>query len=218
MRIVTDIPLKFNADKVAKKIRVEKLTAEEIIDTATKLINPRAVFNVAYIRDKTDNGVKINEINFTSRILRVNLDKTEKVFPYIITIGEELEKKACSGGDLLYQYYLETIADSALQKIRNYLMEIIKREFSIKKLSVMSPGSLKEWPITEQKPLFSLFEYENEQIKVELTESMLMIPRKSVSGIIFPTEVDFNSCQLCPRENCPGRQAQFNAELENKYR
>jgi hypothetical protein len=44
---------------------------------------------------------------------------------------------------------------------------------------------------------------------VRLTESMLMIPRKSVSGIFFPSEEGFVACQLCERENCPSRKAPF---------
>jgi hypothetical protein len=45
-----------------------------------------------------------------------------------------------------------------------------------------------------------------------------MVPTKSVSGIIFPTEADFQSCQLCERENCPNRRAPYDEMLyEQKY-
>jgi hypothetical protein len=40
-----------------------------------------------------------------------------------------------------------------------------------------------------------------------------------VSGILFPTEETFASCQLCPREDCPNRRAPYDAELfERKYK
>jgi len=54
-------------------------------------------------------------------------------------------------------------------------------------------------------------------IGVTLTESMLMIPRKSISGIFFPTERMFFSCQLCPRENCPARESSYDETLKEKY-
>ncbi len=40
-----------------------------------------------------------------------------------------------------------------------------------------------------------------------------MVPYKTTSGVLFPTEVDFRSCEVCRRENCPSRQAPFNKKL-----
>jgi hypothetical protein len=128
-----------------------------------------------------------------------------------------MEEEASASKDLLEQYYLETIGDMALRSSRQYLEKYLKRHFGLGQLSRMNPGSLKDWPITEQKPLFSLFSGGEDLIGVRLTENMLMIPRKSVSGIFFPTEVTFFSCQLCPREGCPGRQAPYEETLREKY-
>lgn len=44
-----------------------------------------------------------------------------------------------------------------------------------------------------------------------------MVPVKSVSGIFFPTEIKFESCQLCPREVCISRRAPYTPLLVNKY-
>jgi hypothetical protein len=50
-------------------------------------------------------------------------------------------------------------------------------------------------------------------------DSLMMDPVQSISGIIFPTETSFESCQLCPRENCPGRRAAYDKNLyEKKYK
>jgi len=37
----------------------------------------------------------------------------------------------------------------------------------------------------------------------------LMTPNKTVSGIVFPSEKAIRTCQVCKRENCPNRQAEF---------
>lgn len=82
----------------------------------------------------------------------------------------------------------------------------------------MNPGSLEDWPISEQKVLFILFKDCGKVIGVELTESFLMVPVKSVSEICFPTETSFESCQLCPRKNCLSRRVAYNSGLtRNKY-
>ena len=50
-------------------------------------------------------------------------------------------------------------------------------------------------------------------IGVCLLPSYLMIPDISISGILFPSEASYTNCQLCKRENCPGRQTHFDVEL-----
>jgi hypothetical protein len=61
--------------------------------------------------------------------------------------------------------------------------------------------------------LFSLFGDVDNLIGVRLTAESLMIPNKSVSGICFPTEINFQSCQVCHREKCSGRKAPFDGKL-----
>jgi hypothetical protein len=81
----------------------------------------------------------------------------------------------------------------------------------------MSPGSLKDWDLNGQRPLFSVLGDVKGSVGVYLTESLLMIPAKSLSGIFFPTEIPFYSCQLCPRENCPSRRAKYNEKQAIEY-
>ena len=77
--------------------------------------------------------------------------------------------------------------------------------------ATMDPGSgdADVWPIEQQKELFSVFGDVETLIGVRLTDSMLMIPTMSVSGIVFPTETEFASCQVCHRGGCPRRTAPF---------
>ena len=79
----------------------------------------------------------------------------------------------------------------------------------------MHPGSgdVSVWPIEQQQALFSLLGDVESEIGVRLTESFLMMPNKTLSGILFPTETDFGACQVCRRENCPSRKAPFDEAL-----
>ena len=82
----------------------------------------------------------------------------------------------------------------------------------------MSPGSLADWPLEQQRALFAVLGDTEGLIGVRLAESCLMIPTKSVSGMRFPTETSFESCQLCPRAVCPGRRAPYDKGLyDRKY-
>ena len=222
MPILKNIPITLDPQKVIKELHLDrkpgsKVDVNELISTTESLIEPRVSFKVSYIAEKNEDSVNIDGADFTSSVLRINLEEVERVFPYIITIGKTLEDTARSYGDLLRQYYLENIGDMVLSLCKKYLEKHIKRNYGLTKISSMSPGSLKNWPVTEQKPLFSLFPDIKDLMGVNLTDHMLMIPRKSISGIIFPKEKTFISCQLCSRDRCPSRIAPFDEKVKEKY-
>ena len=210
------IPVTLDSSEIAARLRFDSVRAgfeslDELIALAQSLIHPRVVYDVAYTGAKGEGTVDVAGVTFQSAILRKNLDGANKVFPYIITVGPELERAASAQGDLLKQYYLEEMANIALECAANWLGGQLEVRYGVTGLANMSPGSLEDWPITEQTKLFSIFGDTERSIGVRLTDSMLMLPRKSISGILFPSEEGFVACQLCERERCPGRKAAFNS-------
>ena len=222
MPVLDNFSIRFSPDYLIKQLRLENkgdasAIVQDLIQTADALITPKIVYRVSYIEGRGDESVRIDGLEFTSSVLRKNLEQVKRVFPYIVTVGSALEEKASSMDDLLQQYYLETAADIALRLGKQHLEKHLKKHYGLEKISSMSPGSLANWPITEQKPLFALIGDTEELVGVRLTDSMLMLPRKSISGIVFPTEVTFSSCQLCPREGCEARKAPYDEALKAKY-
>jgi hypothetical protein len=114
-------------------------------------------------------------------------------------------------------YYLDVIGNIALTRARSFLADHLRSRFAIEGISYMSPGSLDDWPLEEQRPLFTILGDVTSSIGVTLNESLLMIPKKSLSGIFFPTEITFHSCQLCPRESCIGRRASYDEKLAREH-
>ena len=222
MKLLDHIPVTVTVEDVLKRIRMpressEVAKVEELLEVARSLINVRAIYEVAYVDYKNDDVVEMGGVRFTSRVLRVNLDPVERVFPYIVTIGGALEERAASLSDMMQQYCLEAIGDVCVVAGREHLERHLQERYRLGQMSRMNPGSIEDWPITEQRQLFSLFPDAGTAIGVALTDSFLMVPRKSISGIYFPTEVMFYNCQLCPRPNCVGRKAPYDPELEKKY-
>lgn len=221
--VMDKIPFHIERDKLFSMLKMDNDSDEsneiiELLIEAEALGRPKALYTESFIDSKNDETVIIDGKIFTSRILRVNFDSIHRVFPFVATCGIELENWSNSINDYFKRYVADTIKQMALGIAVNHLSNHIKENKSPGKLSSMRPGSLEDWPLSEQKPLFTLFEDCKKMIGVELTESFLMIPIKSVSGIYFPTEVSFESCQLCSRENCPGRSAPYdNGLYGNRY-
>lgn len=180
---------------------------EELVTLAQGLIHPRGCYHVAFVEARGERSVELSGIVFHSRILSGNLGGVDKVFPYIVTVGPDLERTAAAQGDLVKQYYLEEIANIALEQAAVWLAGYLESRYGVTGLAGISPGSLEDWPITEQDKLFSIFGDPERLVGVRLTESMLMVPRKSISGIFFPSEEGFVACQLCGRERCSARKA-----------
>jgi len=191
-------------------------TVRRLVQQARAIAQPKAMYRAAYIDSKSDNTVVTDGIVFTSRVLRVNLDKAHRVFPYVATCGQELQAWSRTITDFLERFWADTIMEAALRSAMQALEEHITQHHLFGRSAVMSPGSLADWPIEQQRPLFALLGNPHEAIGVELTDSLLMVPIKSVSGLRFPTEVRFESCQLCPRDRCPGRRARYDPELYAK--
>lgn len=221
MEILNDIPIRLPLGEIRRQLHLDKdkrwEEVQTLIEDAQLLMTPKAAYKVSYINQKLEHAVDIDGVRFTSRVLRKNLEEVERVFPYVITIGDKLKEKGSESKDLIKEYYFDVIGNIALSAARKFLEKQLQSSYGLDGMSSMSPGSLTDWPIEEQKPLFSLFGEEETPVGVKLTKSLLMLPAKSISGICFPTEVSFFSCQLCPRAKCPGRKAAYDNNLAKEY-
>jgi hypothetical protein len=221
MEIIDDIPVRLPLGEIRRQLHLDKdkrwEEVQTLIEAAKPLIAPKAAYKVSYINQKLEHAVDIDGTRFTSRVLRKNLEEVERVFPYVITIGDKLKEKGSESKDLIKEYYFDVIGNIALSATRKFVEKQLQSRYGLDGMSSMSPGSLSDWPIEEQKPLFSLFGEEATPVGVKLTQHLLMLPAKSISGIYFPTEVSFFSCQLCPRDNCPGRKAAYDNNLVKEY-
>jgi hypothetical protein len=189
-----------------------------LVDVAQSIARPKATYKLAFIEAKEDQAVMLDGIRFTSRVLRVNLETAQRVFAYVATSGRELEAWADAQEDLLARFRADAINQAVLGAALKGLREHLTARFAVSRLSAMNPGSLADWPLREQRPLFGLLGDVQAAIGVSLTPSLLMTPTKSVSGILFPSEETFASCQLCPREACPNRRAAYDPTLfERKF-
>jgi hypothetical protein len=149
--------------------------------------------------------------NFTfylEKILASSIKKSSSIIFFISTVGsqvEQLSKQLIKDGHLLEGLIVDIIASEIAEEVARLIYERIKVDMEKKGLKITnrySPGYC-NWPVSDQQKLFSLFK--NETCGVHLTESSLMVPIKSVSGIIgVGPNVKYQEyfCDKCKMDSC----------------
>ena len=150
------------------------------------------------------------------RIIERQLQGSEAYACFIATCGREFEawqQQLKQQDDLVRVFIADAMGSVIAEKCADVMEQHLQR--SIDKLgwhhtNRFSPGYC-GWHVSEQQMLFPLFN--GETCGVSLTESSLMVPIKSVSGIIGVGKkvrrVDY-SCGLCDFKQCYKR-ANLNA-------
>ncbi len=225
MNVLENLPFQIDMPALLQAMRIRPGSRHEpefltFVGQAESIARPKAAFKLVFIEAKGPDTIAAEGVEFKSRVMRVHLDKLERFFAYVCTSGIELQAWADSfADDILRGFYADAINQAVLKSAFGSFVSHLANAYSLNNPSAMNPGSLGDWPLSQQRPLFNLLGDVEAAIGVHLKESFLMVPTKSVSGILFPAEESFASCQLCPRDRCPNRRAPYDPELfERKFR
>jgi hypothetical protein len=225
MEIIDRIPFDLDMPGLIATLKIEEGSEDEadfreLADRALTAGKPRILYSECFLGDKSEDSVAVGNVVFRSKTLRMNLDAVDKVFPHIISCGPEFDTIPLPTGDALQEYWRDCIKEAALRAAINHFYSVLARRHGLRKTASMNPGAgpADTWPIQQQKELFSLLGDVEAAIGVKLTDSFLMVPNKTISGIVFATESDFVTCSLCPRDVCRNRRAPYDQDKAESYR
>jgi len=217
---LTDFSFEITFDEILEKLHLpsDSEYVDELMFVYNKAINvasPKALYARLPVSEISDNSVRVGDTNFTSTTLAKRLREHEYVFAYIATCGAELDTFLEKGNNVLQDYALDVIKEHILFDCKRQFDEYLIKEYELKGIAGMTPGSGTQqlWAIEELKPLFAEIGDVENQIGVILTDSCLMLPNKTIAGIIFDSDKPFISCTFCPRKNCEKRQAEFSGNF-----
>ncbi len=223
MNTILSVPFTLPREDIQSQLALKpgspfETSLDTLFNQVEEIGRPKAIYRVSYIEERETDTVTVDDITLHSTAMRNNFDQIGRVFPFVATCGVEVDEILVEQGDILKQYWLNTIKLALLHASLEHLRQIIQNRYRLENISTMNPGSgeASVWPIKEQSLLFSLFggtQIIEQEIGVRLLPSYLMVPEMSVSGILFPSETNFFNCQLCQREDCPGRRAHFEPHL-----
>ena len=189
--------------------------ATGLFEWAVPQTRPKALHRISFINERKNDFVAVDKAVFSSRALAENLKDVERVFAFVATCGNELEGVSYDADPFMGPFWLDSFKALALQSAVAALQADLRERYGLGNFVAMNPGSADEdvWPIEQQRSLFALCGDVKDLIGVVLTDSYLMLPTKTVSGIYFETESTFVSCQLCTREVCPSRRAKYTGRV-----
>lgn len=216
------IPFEIDIPYMLEKMNIirENKRTDEIVGQlleGAQIAVPKAIYGQALIQKRGEDYLVADEIRFNSRILRINTQKTDWLYPYLATAGRELEAWSERFSSPMERYVASLIEEEACRKAMTTVFQTIDTPHELQFPSSMNPGSLEDWPLSEQRNLFKLLKDSHGTIGIELLDSLFMKPAKSVSGIRFSGIHAYTNCQICTRHQCDGRMEPYDPDAERRY-
>jgi hypothetical protein len=188
---------------------------DDYAEHAHSLINPLFSYVIKDVEWARGSIALIEgSIIFKSRIIARLLERCPQVAIFVVTIGKYLEETAwqlARDGLILQATVLDAIGSDAVEKMADFAQARIKEIVKAQGLVIsrrFSPGYC-DWNIGQQRMLF--YALTGNTLGIRLTGECLMIPQKSISGIVGvgPPNANvenYNPCMTCRKQNCPGRR------------
>lgn len=182
----------------------------QVLEEVSLFCQPQYLYEIydGYVPDKT--GVSIHNMYFrTGRIINSYLSGADHFCVFVATAGDTFDqytKKVRAEGDLLKEFVLDSLGSVIAEACVSKIADELSQSTELEQTYPYSPGYC-GWKLTEQKGLFSLLP--ESPCGIGLTESCLMLPIKSISGIIaLGKEVKRKaySCAICNHINCYKRK------------
>ena len=150
----------------------------------------------------------------SSKILACLLEQCDKLALFTLTIGNNLENIIAAlarDGDILKATVLDAIASNAVEQTAEFVQTQVRERARLIGLFTsrrFSPGYC-DWNISQQEMVFGAMG--DNTCGVSLTDGYLMVPRKSISGIIGLGSSDrnieeYNPCVMCQKRSCQDRR------------
>ncbi len=186
-------------------------------EEARLLAFPRGIWQI-YDYDCESQTVLAEEpFTILGKSVGKHLSGCDRIILLAATAGEEIEQhvtKLFEEGEYNASVLLDAAATAAVEQIAD-AMEKAMRAQMMREGYVMrwrfSPG-YGDWPLEQQPEMMRLTHAE--EIGITLSESFMLIPRKSITAVIGLikntgekdlTAHSFERCAACSRKDCPSR-------------
>lgn len=184
---------------------------DKVLEEATKFCEIQGGYKIfdQLLLDKEALSIKVEQVPLDiHKIIFNQIKKAEKLAVFICTAGPKIgewSRQLMAEGDLMNGYIVDVVGSEIVEKAMDKIQAAMGEEMKHDAYNVSnrySPGYC-NWIVSEQHKLFSLLPANF--CNVRLTDTALMYPIKTISGIIgIGKEIKHNAytCQICDMQNC----------------
>lgn len=182
----------------------------ECVKEVREKLDLKACYDKFEIIQNADKSISFGTINTKSKNLIKNLKNCDEVIVFVATIGIEVDRLIQKNSIInpAKSVILQAVGATVIEAWCDLLSERLKKTYKKFQRPRFSPG-YGDFPLNEQTKIFEILDC-NRKIGVGLTESLLMIPTKSVSAVIGLSDNNLNcvssGCDVCKNLQCEFRR------------
>lgn len=197
-----------------KNTKLDTATLNTINECSEQLIaciKPKSIYRRFFCTvDK--NSVSVKNIKFESKKLAEHLKTCSEMIVMAATLGIEADRliNRYSVTNTEKMLIMQAVGASVMESYCDIICNDIAKQLEPEKLFLhprFSPG-YGDFDISSQKPILAVLDA-TKRIGINLTNSYMMVPTKSVSAIVGISQNGFcntDKCTLCDNVNCEFRK------------
>ncbi|KNZ41237.1 hypothetical protein [Acetobacterium bakii] len=188
-KIFTDIPYELTMETLNEELNLRnKKNLLKIVETllakTREITRLKAIYFSGDISEKNDISVAVNGESFGSELLRGYVEKGDRVYPYMVTVGTELDEYAKTLTDTMDQIMIDGIMNLLVNKGKVFVAKEVQKEARWDNTQDYVPGNGEAWSTEEQTRLFDMFGDQSKKIGVTLGDHAFVLPGRSTIGIL----------------------------------
>ena len=156
--------------------------------TEADAMHPAAAYTEVILDQVDGDSIKSNHTKIVSSLFANNCHAGDKVYPCLITVGNEMDTFAAGLDDPMLSYLQGILMNLCLDDALLSIAEEILKEHPGKKLMMVKPGVAGICELTEQQSILSLLGDAAHTLGVNASEKGFLTPGYSSTALLFFSE------------------------------
>lgn len=163
--------------------------------TEADAMHPAAAYTEVILDHVDGDSIKSNHTKIVSSLFANNCHAGDKVYPCLITVGNEMDTFAAGLDDPMLSYLQGILMNLCLDDALLSIAEEILKEHPGKKLMMVKPGVAGICELTEQQSILSLLGDAAHTLGVNASEKGFLTPGYSSTALLFFSESGAEPCK-----------------------
>ena len=163
--------------------------------TEADAMHPAAAYTEVILDQVDGDSIKSNHTKIVSSLFANNCHAGDKVYPCLITVGNEMDTFAAGLDDPMLSYLQGILMNLCLDDALLSIAEEILKEHPGKKLMMVKPGVAGICELIEQQSILSLLGDAAHTLGVNASEKGFLTPGYSSTALLFFSESGAEPCK-----------------------